>query len=191
MVWMPAGRIQPRPPHQDRLENCLDPGVGRVHLYRARQKRMDACTMAIGVNSRPPVTILSVSAAPKDHTALRRLLRGLCCRVAAAGTCRSALRRLRHGRITIVVCESSLPDGTWRDILNHLGGVERPVLIVTSKLADEALWAEVLNLGGFDVIPKPFNPREARHVLQTACLRPKTGTPLGSAPGRILAADRS
>ena len=27
------------------------------------------------------------------------------------------------------------------------------------------------NLGGFDVIAKPFDPRGTRHVLETACLR--------------------
>jgi DNA-binding response OmpR family regulator len=71
-----------------------------------------------------------------------------------------------------VICEHHLPDGTWLDILNHLdGSIEKPLLVVTSRFADEALWAEVLNLGGFDVIAKPFDPKGARHVLETACLR--------------------
>ncbi len=181
--------MQSRPLHQGHLKNSLNPGDGRVHLSKEPIKnKMDACTKATGFHSHSSVKILSVSAAAEDHAALRRLLRGVCCRVAAASTCRTALRRLSHGRITIVVCESSLPDGTWRDILNHLGGVEAPFLIVTSKLADEALWAEVLNLGGFDVIAKPFNAREARHVLETACLRPRTGVALGSVPIRSFAA---
>jgi hypothetical protein len=42
---------------------------------------------------------------------------------------------------------------------------------VTSSCADEYLWAEVLNLGGFDVIAQPFNPEELRHILLSACLR--------------------
>ncbi len=29
-------------------------------------------------------------------------------------------------------------------------------LIVTDRLANEALWSEVLNLGGYDVVAKPF-----------------------------------
>jgi DNA-binding response OmpR family regulator len=71
-----------------------------------------------------------------------------------------------------VVCERDLPDGTWRDVLEQLGSEPgRPVLIVTSNLADEWLWAEVLNLGGCDVLAKPFDAEDTRHVLETAYLR--------------------
>ena len=119
-----------------------------------------------------PVRILSISASAEDHSQLRRLLRRLHCKVATAGSCHTAIRRLRQGRTSIVVCERTLPDGTWRDILAHLGGrAEKPLLVVTSRLADEFLWAEVLNLGGFDVIAKPFDAKEVHHVLETACLR--------------------
>jgi DNA-binding response OmpR family regulator len=36
-------------------------------------------------------------------------------------------------------------------------------------LADEALWAEVLNLGGYDVLTKPFDPKEVHHAVSMAC----------------------
>jgi hypothetical protein len=39
-----------------------------------------------------------------------------------------------------------------------------PSLIVFSCLADEFLWAEVLNLGGFDVRMTPFEPEEVLRV---------------------------
>ncbi len=118
-----------------------------------------------------PIGILSISGDRSDHTALRRLVHGMHCRLVTARTCRRALRRLTRNRISIVVCERDLPDGTWRNILDHTSACsERPFLIVTSRLADERLWAEVLNLGGFDVIAKPFNSREAGYVLQTASL---------------------
>jgi len=44
-------------------------------------------------------------------------------------------------------------------------------LIVTSRVADARLWAEVLNLGGFDVIAKPFHAPEVLHVLRTVSLQ--------------------
>ena len=43
-----------------------------------------------------------------------------------------------------------------------------PVLIVTSRLADEYLWAEALNLGAYDVLVKPFDASEAVRVLDSA-----------------------
>ena len=83
-----------------------------------------------------------------------------------------AIERLGASAVSVMVCESVLEDGTWKDILEHnQSGSYAPPLIVTSRLADEYLWAEVLNLGGYDVLPKPFNDREVRHVLQTVSLQ--------------------
>ena len=44
-------------------------------------------------------------------------------------------------------------------------------LIVGDRLADERLWAKVLNLGGYDLLAKPFNAKEVLHVVSTACRR--------------------
>jgi len=44
-----------------------------------------------------------------------------------------------------------------------------PKLIVTWRLADERLWAEVLNLGGFDVLGQPLYAREVLHSINSAC----------------------
>jgi DNA-binding response OmpR family regulator len=41
-------------------------------------------------------------------------------------------------------------------------------------LADEYLWAEVLNLGGYDLLAKPFRDPEVKRVL-AAALRQNTG----------------
>jgi DNA-binding response OmpR family regulator len=43
-----------------------------------------------------------------------------------------------------------------------------PPLIVTSRLADERLWVEALNLGAFDVLAKPFDSTEAMRVVGAA-----------------------
>jgi len=107
--------------------------------------------------------------AGEDHAAVRQAAAGMSCRIQTSETCRGALELLRRGGISIVVCERDLPDGTWRDILDCLGPAG-PCLIVTSRAADEWLWAEVLNLGGHDVLAKPFHPDEISHVLKTALL---------------------
>ena len=43
-----------------------------------------------------------------------------------------------------------------------------PKLIVSSRLADHRLWAEVLNLGGFDVLMTPFETEEVLRVTSSA-----------------------
>ena len=44
----------------------------------------------------------------------------------------------------------------------------RKLMIVTSRLADERLWAEALNLGAYDVLAKPFDRTEAMRVVAAA-----------------------
>jgi DNA-binding response OmpR family regulator len=68
-----------------------------------------------------------------------------------------------------VVTERDLAPGSWRDILeNVLLLPDPPFLIVTSRLADEYLWAEALNLGAYNVLAKPFDASEVMHVLGSA-----------------------
>jgi DNA-binding NtrC family response regulator len=43
------------------------------------------------------------------------------------------------------------------------------MLIVTSRLADDRLWAEALNLGAYDVIAKPFDASEVVRIAGLAC----------------------
>ena len=36
-----------------------------------------------------------------------------------------------------------------------------PVLVVASRFANEALWSEVLHLGGYNLLSKPLNMKES------------------------------
>jgi len=77
--------------------------------------------------------------------------------------------RLRERSYHAVVCEASLPDGDWRDALDELWVCTNPPpFIVTSRLADSHLWAEVLAAGGYDVAPYPIEAGELRRVLEQA-----------------------
>lgn len=130
-----------------------------------QQPRADDC--ALGPHRRIPV--LSVSSDEKDHHALHEIVDELPFLLTTAWTCREAARCLDMEPFGIVLCECKLPDGNWVEILNRTSGtLEPPLLIVTSRLADASLWAEVLNLGGYDLLAKPFNRQEVRHVLTSA-----------------------
>ena len=81
---------------------------------------------------------------------------------------REATTLLKSGP-NLVLCEKDLPDGTWKDVFREAGGLDNPPpVVVVSRLADERLWAEVLNLGGFDVLLKPFEHSEVRRVMGMA-----------------------
>jgi len=131
------------------------------------QKRMSRG----GAGDSPLIRVLSVSKDAQDHSTLRRILSGLPWLVSAAANYRQAVRQLSREKVSVIFCESLLEDGTWKSVLAHIrGNAHPPLLIVTSRVADEHLWAEVLNLGGYDVLAKPFNSEEVRHVCATASL---------------------
>lgn len=97
--------------------------------------------------------------------------------------------RLSEGRYDAVLTEAGLPDGDWKDLLNfamHLG-VSAPI-VVTYRFADENLWAEVLNLGCYDMLAQPFDAREVERILSLACTRTSAGLPVGSAAARAISA---
>lgn len=90
-------------------------------------------------------------------------LRSVCCM-------KEAIRQVRRRPPGVILCERDLPDGTWKDLWEVVRDHSiAPSFIVTSRLADECLWAEVLNLGAYDVLLKPFEPAEVRRVIQSAC----------------------
>jgi DNA-binding NtrC family response regulator len=117
------------------------------------------------------VTVLAVSPLDGDHSGLAEVFCHSKWRIHKARSCREAIAFLNGNRIPVVICERELPDGDWKDLLEKMSGLsDPPLLIVTSRLADESLWAEVLNLGGYDVLPKPFDRVEVVRVVSVAWL---------------------
>jgi DNA-binding NtrC family response regulator len=116
--------------------------------------------------------ILLVSSHFEDHTSLRRILHGSPWELRGVFTSRDALSVLRLGRFECfaVICRDRLPDGDWKSLLAEFNSLaDRPELIVVSRLADERLWAEVLNLGAFDLLlAEPFEAEEVLRVAASA-----------------------
>jgi DNA-binding NtrC family response regulator len=84
---------------------------------------------------------------------------------------RSAVTELGKDRLQIVVCEKNLGSDSWRDLLDQMCQLpDPPSLIVSSRFADEYLWAEALNLGAYDVLTAPFDPAEVVRVFSSAWL---------------------
>ena len=126
---------------------------------------------ASGVRANSPVTLLSVSPNADDHTVLQTIFDRSEYIVRPCATLKSAITALSQSHIPIVVTERDLKVGSWRDILEHIFLLPSPpTLIVTSRLADEYLWAEALNLGAYDVLAKPFDTSEVMRVIASAWL---------------------
>jgi DNA-binding NtrC family response regulator len=117
------------------------------------------------------VPTLSVSPVEEDHDALERLLSRKNWRIQRANSLISGAAKLRQSRVPVVVCERDLLPGSWREMLAETARLAfPPFLIVTSRLADERLWAEALNVGAYDVLAKPFDAKEVVRVVSLAWL---------------------
>jgi DNA-binding NtrC family response regulator len=122
----------------------------------------------------PASGVLLVSARIEDHDSLRSIFRGSPWELKGAWTVTDGRKTiLRNPReIAVVICEHQLPDGDWKLLLGDMNkSALQPNLVVSSRLADELLWAEVLNLGAFDLLlGAPFEADEVLRVTESAWL---------------------
>src|SRR5687768_18208187 len=117
--------------------------------------------MKEGIAAACRVHVIVVSPAESDHITLAHIFGHTAWEFESARTLREASEKLFHSPLNVslpvILCEETLPDGTWKDLLQMTQKLsDSPKLIVTSQCADDRLWAEVLNLGAYDVLQRPF-----------------------------------
>ncbi|MDX2150869.1 MAG: response regulator [Bryobacteraceae bacterium] len=129
-----------------------------------------------GAGSSATATLLSVSPNEEDHRTVEGCFRRSAWPIRKAATCLEAERALGEQTVAVMLCERELPDGDWKRLLEMANRrAEPPLVVVTSRLADERLWAEVLNLGGYDLLMKPWDRGELTRVLELARLNWQEG----------------
>jgi DNA-binding NtrC family response regulator len=108
-----------------------------------------------------PVRVLAISPFSQDHLTLQNIISHSNWVLRTTSTDAEALEILREDLMPVVITERDLPPYSWKDVLQQLALMTNPPrLIVASNHADAQLWGEVLNLGAYDVLPKPFQSAE-------------------------------
>ena len=124
-------------------------------------RKQPAIDQNSGISPRTPartVTVLSVSPNDADHLSLQTIIGHSKWKLFTASDLASAVSLLHGHEISVLLCERDLRPGTWIDVLENIKFLPNaPSLIVASRLADDHLWAEALNLGAWDVLAKPFD----------------------------------
>jgi DNA-binding response OmpR family regulator len=113
--------------------------------------------------------VLLISPDEVDHIALRRIVDRPKWTLLLARDLAEAERILVEVPVAAVLADSRC----WKTLLPQMWTMGFP-LIVADRLADERLWAEVLNLGAYDLVSKPFQAKEVLHVLSMACRRERS-----------------
>ena len=115
------------------------------------------------------VSALMVGEYENDRMLVHDLFHKLRWRLFEARDRRRAMDCLIRHPVQVVLAEGGEGPWNWRRILRDLRKLRRPPqLIVTSRTAEPALWAEVLNIGGFDVLARPFEAEEVERVVASA-----------------------
>jgi DNA-binding NtrC family response regulator len=124
------------------------------------------------------ISILIVSPHADDYSSIKQILRNDCWQIEHARNLEEAANHLKQLSASVIICERDLPDGTWKDLLQRTQDLQpAPSILVVSRQADERLWSEVLNLGGYDVMPKPFERRDAVRIISMAWRNCRTKMP--------------
>jgi DNA-binding NtrC family response regulator len=105
----------------------------------------------------------------EDCAVLRQILPAGDWMLRFAPTLQRARAELQSWSIEVVICANRLAEGCWKDVLEEVRRLPAPPqFIVADRLADVALWAEVLNFGGYDLLTTPFDPEETLRVVSMA-----------------------
>jgi DNA-binding response OmpR family regulator len=153
----------------------------QIQQFRIEQ---ESCVMV--KNQENSVSILAIGEFVNDQVLLREIFRKSGWKLLEASDRRGAMQVLENEQVEVVIAESALPNWNWKKILADLRRLaEPPQLIVSSRTADDYLWAEVLNIGGYDVLPQPFERDEVERVVAAA--RRQFGRPVPRPAHRALA----
>lgn len=125
---------------------------------------------ASGTPEEAAASVLLVTSDDRHESSLQAIFEGTLHTTHRALNCFQAMLCLQDRSVAVVVAEADLPDGNWKHLLDIAASLpDPPQLIVFSPRADDMLWAEVLNLGGYDVLPAPFAAEEVLRTVSLAC----------------------
>jgi DNA-binding response OmpR family regulator len=127
-------------------------------------------------NGNPPraagVNVLIISSADRHLADLQSVFRSCEWKMRCVPSLRDGVSALPSMAPVVVICDDQLEDGDWKLAVNAIAKAEcPPPLIVTSRIADNHMWAEVLNLGAWDLLAKPYVPSEVIYVVGSAWRR--------------------
>jgi len=118
-----------------------------------------------------PIKALLVYTDEEPVRSLSQALEKLQVATLRARTCGQA-RKLLSATDTppdIVFTDTTLPDGSWRELLAMGQGMQAPSrIVVVARTLDPSLYIDVMEHGAFDFMLAPFASDDLAHVIRCA-----------------------
>lgn len=147
------------------------PREGRGGRADYEAKVWMAARARVAPRRRSKITVLFVSSFEGDHAALLSILKMPEFRLLRTRGVRQAMAALERRNIGVIIAECKLKGCCWKDTwmaLQQIVWRPLPRLIVAASSGDEHLWNEVVRLGAYDVLAKPFECSEVLSVVTDA-----------------------
>lgn len=128
-------------------------------------------------------SVLMVSASGEIDLPLRQALNAAGVAVRVVRSCAEA-RKCLNGKIlpAALFCETSLPDGTWADVLSLAAMARKRIpVVIVSRVVDIELYLNALENGAADFIVPPFSQHDVSQVMSCAVRADVAVQPAGAA----------
>ena len=99
-----------------------------------------------------------------------------------ASSPQEGFRLVSEHHFELILCESDQPGYPWREVMDRLSASSpRSCILLVSSATGEYLWADILQHGGYGVLPRPLRKQSALCTLDTAArfICPLAGLPFG------------
>jgi two-component system response regulator PilR (NtrC family) len=92
--------------------------------------------------------------------------------VILAGSLAEARQILAGSRVDVVITDTGLPDGNWQDMIEFANANRVSAqIVVSTRLIERCLCAEVFKRGAYDLLVEPYSDEELRRVLESAAAK--------------------
>ena len=134
--------------------------------------------------------VLFVSPSAEHAGVLTEMLKSLSIELEQAPDLRRAKSRLDQEKYGVILTEARLPDGNWEDIKKLVDEARLyTTVVVTDPFADARFWADVLQLGCYDVLAQPFSCSEVQRIISNAFTPPVEHRRFGNRRAKSAFAD--
>lgn len=115
------------------------------------------------------IPVLLVSPNDSDHELLGKALEGTRWRVLHAHSCAEAVPILAANKVPVIIRDLECCDRGCVHAIRcvHVGAYPAP-LILAARAPEFRLWEDVIDRGGLEILPKPFEAVTVRKILDFA-----------------------